>query len=74
MRMQGHIQDVKNLFINSKSSDSFASHFTSLVPEGTTKKNVKDFVKVKVDILWQMSKTSSSIARVLTPLHCTSHL
>jgi hypothetical protein len=45
--------DVKNLFINSKSSDSFALHFTSLVPEGTAKKNVKDFVKVKVDILWQ---------------------
>ena len=52
-RTQGHIQDVKNLFINGKSSDSFALHFASLVPEGTTKKNVKDFVKVKVDILWQ---------------------
>jgi hypothetical protein len=51
--LQGHIQDVKTLFINNKSSDSFASHFASLVPEGTTKKNVKDFVKVKVDILWQ---------------------
>jgi hypothetical protein len=39
---------------NSKSSDSFASHFASLVPEGTAKKNVKDFVKVnKVDIRWQ---------------------
>ena len=52
-RTQGHVQDVKNLFINGKSSDSFASHFASLVPEGTTKKQVKDFVKVKVDILWQ---------------------
>ena len=52
-RMQGHVQDVKNLFINGKSSDSFVSHFASLVPEGTTKKNVKDFVKFKVDILWQ---------------------
>jgi hypothetical protein len=52
-RMQGHIQDVKNLFISDKSSDSFASHFASLIPEGTVKKNVKDFVKIKVDILWQ---------------------
>jgi hypothetical protein len=51
--MQGHIQDVKNLFISDKSSDSFASHFASLIPEGTVKKNVKDFVKIKVDILWQ---------------------
>jgi hypothetical protein len=52
-RMQGHIQDVKNLFINDKSSDLFASHFAALVPAGTAKKNVKDFVKIKVDILWQ---------------------
>jgi hypothetical protein len=51
--MQGYIQDVKNLFISDKSSDSFASHFASLIPEGTVKKNVKDFVKIKVDILWQ---------------------
>jgi hypothetical protein len=51
--MQGHIQDVKNLFISDKSSDSFASHFASLIPEGTIKKNVKDFVEIKVDILWQ---------------------
>jgi hypothetical protein len=34
-----------------KSSDSFTSHFASLIPEGTVKKNVKDFVKIKVDIL-----------------------
>jgi hypothetical protein len=52
-RMQGHVQDVKKLFINDKKSDSFATHFASLVPEGTAKKNVKDFVKIKVDILWQ---------------------
>jgi hypothetical protein len=53
MRTQGHVQDVKNLFINGKSSNSFALHFASLVLEGTAKKNVKDFIKVKVDILWQ---------------------
>jgi hypothetical protein len=51
--MQGHVQDVKKLFIDGKSSDSFATHFASLVPQGTSKKSVKDFVKVKVDILWQ---------------------
>jgi hypothetical protein len=32
---------------------SFALHFASLIPDGTTNKNVKDFIKVKVDILWQ---------------------
>ena len=48
-RMQGHVQDVKKLFTDSKSSDSFATHFASLVPQGTAKKSVKDFVKVKVD-------------------------
>jgi hypothetical protein len=36
---------------------SFASHFTSLIPDGTTKKNVKDFMKIKVDILWQGDPT-----------------
>jgi hypothetical protein len=57
-RLQGHIQDIKNLFIINKSSNSFASHFTSLVPEGTAKKNVKDFIKVKVNILWQCDPLS----------------
>jgi hypothetical protein len=52
-RTQQHVQDVKKLFIDGKRSDSFAAHFASLVPEGTAKKNVKDFVKVKVDTLWQ---------------------
>jgi hypothetical protein len=48
--MQGHVQDVKKLFTDGKSSDSFATHFVSLVPQETTKKCVKDFVKVKVNI------------------------
>jgi hypothetical protein len=52
-RIQGHVQDVKKLFSNGKKSDSFATHFATLVPEGTAKKEVKNFVKVKVDILWQ---------------------
>ena len=51
-RTQQHVQDVKRLFIEDKRSDSFAAHFAALVPEGTAKKNVKDFIKVKVDILW----------------------
>jgi hypothetical protein len=41
------------LFINGKSPNSFALHFASLVLEGMAKKNVKDFIKVKVNILWQ---------------------
>jgi hypothetical protein len=52
-RMQGHVQDTKNHFINVKSSDSFVTHFAALVPKGTVKKHVKDFVKIKIDILWQ---------------------
>ena len=35
------------------SSDSFAAHFASLVPKGTEGKDVKNYVKVKVDIIWQ---------------------
>jgi hypothetical protein len=42
----------QNLFTNGKSSNLFASHFASLVLEGTAKKDVKDFIKVKVNILW----------------------
>jgi hypothetical protein len=38
----------QNLFTNGKSSNLFASHFASLVLEGTAKKDVKDFIKVKV--------------------------
>jgi hypothetical protein len=49
-RMQGHVQDVKKLFTDGKSSDSFATHFASLVPQETTKNCVKDFVKVKINI------------------------
>jgi hypothetical protein len=52
-RMQGHVQDVKRLVINDKASDSFASHFAALVPEGAEKKEVKNHVKIKVDIIWQ---------------------
>jgi hypothetical protein len=51
--MQGHVQDVKRLVINDKASDSFASHFAALVPEGAEKKEVKNHVKIKVDIIWQ---------------------
>jgi hypothetical protein len=43
MRMQGNVQDVNILFINGKSSDSFALHFASLVPEGTAKKKCQGF-------------------------------
>jgi hypothetical protein len=43
--MQGHVQDIKKLFIDGKSSNLFATHFASLVPQGTAKKSVKDFIK-----------------------------
>jgi hypothetical protein len=42
---QGHVQDIKKLFIDGKSSNLFATHFASLVPQGTAKKSVKDFIK-----------------------------
>ena len=54
LRLLGsQMQDTKNLFINDKKSDSFANHFAALVPENTPKKEVKNFVKVKVKILWK---------------------
>jgi hypothetical protein len=52
-RLSQHVQDTKKLFIDGKRSDSFANHFAKIVPAGTEKKEVKNFVKVKVDILWQ---------------------
>ena len=54
-RMQQHKQDTKRLFSEGKKSDSFASHFAKLIPEGTTAKDVcgKNLIKYKVDILWQ---------------------
>jgi len=33
-------------------SDSFANHFASLIPPGTDKKSVKNFVKIKIENLW----------------------
>ena len=47
------MQDTKRLFVSGKRSDSFANHFYQLVPEGTQKKEVRNFVKVSVNILWQ---------------------
>ena len=52
-RTQQHVQDVKKLVTDGTSSDSFAAHFATLVPKGTQKKEVKNFVKIKVDIIWQ---------------------
>ena len=36
-----------------KKSDSFANHFAKLVPKETEKKDIKNFIKVKVEILWK---------------------
>ena len=52
-RIQQHVQDTKKLVLSDKKSDSFANHFAKLVPEGTEKKDIKNFIKVKVEILWK---------------------
>ena len=52
-RIQQHVQDTKRLVLSDKKSDSFANHFAKLVPEGTEKKDIKNFIKVKVEILWK---------------------
>ena len=50
-RTQQHVQDMRKLVTKGTSSDSFAAHFASLVPKGTEGKDVKNYVKVKVDII-----------------------
>ena len=52
-RIQQHVQDVKQLVLKNKSSDSFASHFACFIPRETEKKEIKNHVRLKVDILWQ---------------------
>ena len=52
-RIQQHVQDTKRLVISDKKSDSFANHFAKLVPKETEKKDIKNFIKVKVEILWK---------------------
>ena len=52
-RIQQHVQDVKNLVLNEKNSDSFASHFAGLVPPNTTRKDIKNHIAIKIDLLWQ---------------------
>mmetsp|Transcript_11301 Transcript_11301/g.23135 ORF Transcript_11301/g.23135 Transcript_11301/m.23135 type:complete len:260 (-) Transcript_11301:7-786(-) len=52
-RIQQHVQDVKRLVIQGKSSDTFASHFASLVPKGTVRKEINNFCKMKIEIVWQ---------------------
>jgi hypothetical protein len=51
--MQQHVQDVKRLVLTDKKSDSFAAHFASLVPTGTVRKEINNFIKVKCEIVWQ---------------------
>ena len=52
-RMQQHVQDTKNLFVKNKKSDTFASHFTQLIPTGTPPSEVRKHVKFSMDILWK---------------------
>ena len=41
------------LLFKGKRSDTFADHFASLIPPGTTNKDIRVLVKFKVDILWK---------------------
>lgn len=52
-RIQQHVGDVKRLVTKGRRSDSFAEHFAELVPVGTTPKEIRNHVKVKIDILWK---------------------
>ena len=52
-RTQQHIGDVKRLVRDDVASDSFAAHFAQLVPKNTPRPEIKNFIKVKVDIIWK---------------------
>ena len=52
-RTQQHIGDVKRLVRDEVASDSFAAHFAQLVPKNTPRPDIKNFIKVKVDIIWK---------------------
>lgn len=67
-RIQQHVQDTKRLFIEGKKSDSFANHFAKNIPEGTAKKEVKNHIKVKVDILWKGN--ALSCVKTFGTKHC----
>jgi hypothetical protein len=51
--MKQHVQDVKRLVTSEKSSDSFATYFTNLVPPKNKKKAINSFVEFKVKLLWK---------------------
>ena len=52
-KIQQHVQDVKNLVMVAKKSDSFAEHFAQLVPKGLERKDVAKEIWFKLDILWK---------------------
>ena len=47
------MQDTRRLSLLGKKSDSFAHHFCQMIPPETDKKKIKDYVRVKIDLLWQ---------------------
>ena len=57
--MQQHTQETKSLVLTGKKSDTYANHFASLVPEGTKRSEISDFIKIKVEILWQGNPIST---------------
>jgi hypothetical protein len=52
-RMQQHVQDVRKLVLKSQRLDSFASHFSKLIPPATPPNEIRLHVKFKVELLWR---------------------
>ena len=51
--MQQHVQDARRLVLRDKAWDSFAAHFGLLIPKGTASNQVRNYVRIKVEILWK---------------------
>jgi hypothetical protein len=54
--MQGHHNDVKELVLRDKRSDSFARHFAQFIPlpiDRAVKLKVQGYIKYTFDILWK---------------------
>ena len=51
--MQQHNTDTKVLFLRDKITDSFANHFASIIPKGMERKDLKDHIGYKTEVLWK---------------------
>ena len=62
-RMQQHYEDVKKLYKTGIKSDSFASHFASLLPKGlknVTSPIIRNLLSVKYEVLWEGKPLSTN--------------